>query len=530
MSEAVRSFSRRGSGGATGGGTAPRGSFLFTRFVIAALILFAIISFWISRDTHRIQQFIERDPASLVVAQHLLQNRDELFTSPSWNALSDSVQSHPVPSVLTTPLSAPDWVLRNLIGQYVLITTQGTTDFEEAIYITRMSRVGVLLERGLRRRSSNISEDSGGLGLRYLSESGLYYAVRGRVLLLSASRHGLVHTLTLSDTERIPDEEWDESIWALGDDEFRGTFRFSKESRWEPHFARIDFALRLRDGDGTLELRAACTDVFYEELIPQLDGQKPSPLIRPMPGPIEFSANLGTTFYDLSQLMETVLGPKPDSDEPWLVGFLKKSDRRQASYLDPLIDVAGPSIAQTWHGYELGDLMPTHKTSIIADYRGTGIQDALVVATEAQREGTFKPLQVSRDTESDWLEIETVGGLALTAILGQGKESSADQYLFASTSKQLAEQFGWGERRTADTLKESGNLYVRINPGAVLSEYEAYSAALQSIGAISEVERSERESRILTWRERMKGIHELALVAHHENREITATLFLRNAF
>lgn len=347
MSDAIRSFSRRGSGGATGGGIAPSGSFIFTRFVIAALVLFVISSFWISRDTHRIQQFVERAPASLIVAQHLLQNRDEFFTSPSWNALSDSVQSHPVPLVLATPFSAPDWVLRNIIGRHLLITTQGTTNFGEAIYITRMSRVGVLLERVLRRRSSNQSEDSGGLRLRYLSESDLYYAVRGRVLLLSPSRHALVHTLTLSDAERIPDEDWDESIWALGDDDIRGTLRLPKQSRWEPHFARIGFALSLRDSDATLELRAACTDRFYEELIPQLQGQKPTMLIRPTPGPIAFSANFGTTFQDLSRLMETVLEPDPDSDEPWLVGFLEETDRQRASYLDPLINVAGPRVGKS---------------------------------------------------------------------------------------------------------------------------------------------------------------------------------------
>lgn len=527
MSEVERSYSRRGRGGATGGSLPQQGSFLFTRAVILLVVGSIIFAFWISRDTHDIEVFIERDPNSLFVVQELLQNRERFFASPVWNGLSDSAKSNSVATVLATPLSVPEWVSRNVIGRYALVTTQHETRSDQAVYMTKMSRVGTVLERVLRPTRVTRSEKSGGLRLRVLSEAGLFYAVRGRVLLVSASRRALIHTLTLSDDERLPEGEWDDSVWNLGPDLVRGHVTLSPDSRWSDYFGSIAFAFELNDTEGALRIRVRPNENLYSKLVPQLRGKEATKLIRPLPGALTLSTDLGISYTELEELIRTVVEPNASDDAPWNIGFLDDRNTNRNEYTQSILGSAGTKIAQTWHGYTLDDIEPTTKLTTIAEFSGDEFENAFNAATENERVGAFEACSVYADPEASWLEIETVGGPASTSILGLSTDGDTGLHLFSATSEREANRLGWKDNRITSLLDEQANLRITADLSALLAEYEAYSSARASMGQFSESEANERFNNIARLRDRARSIRNVEIIATHHAQEITTKLTVR---
>ena len=522
MSEVVRSISRSerlvqpsaSSGGSRRIRIAP--------WILLLLVASGIYIWWVSRDSHEIRPFISNNPAAVIVVHDAFLNRDSVFGSPAWLALPEDARQHPVPSMFAVNFDAPDWVLRNLFGRHVLAVAPGEGDFEDAIYISKMSRFGVIIERALRRTSGNTLDVAGGLKLRLLAVDGIYYAVRGRLLIAGTSRRALIRTLTLDDAERVAPEDWDESIWDAGSEDVRGTFRLGDDSRWSEYFAGIGFALRVEPEQAVLKLKMPCTDAFYDEFIPSLAGTGPTPLYMPESGTIQFAADIGATYESTFQILERVLEADSDAEEPWLVGLLERNTPTESA---KLLQSTGTSIARTWHGYALGDIVPAHTTSTIVRNIGEAVAQAMSEAS-TDVPANFEPMTRRRNTDNDWLEISSIGGPSLTEVIVL---NASQQTVFATSSINQAELNGWSGSASASTLDQPGNLYVRINPGAVLTEYEARIAELEAGFGITSEQALEYGNQIALRRDQVRSIREIELTAEHDpqTRTIQATLTIR---
>ena len=523
MSDVVRSMNRSERYTQTSVlGSRISGGFRVTRWILLILAAVGVYGWWISRDTHEFRTFISTEPSAVIVAQNAFESRETIFAAPSWNGLPASAREHPVPSMFAVEFDAPDWVLRNLFGQHVLVVAPHDSDYGEAIYLSKMSRLGVLIERALRRSPNNIADEAGGLELRYLVENGLYYAVRGRLLIAGGSRRALIHALTLGEDERVAEESWDESIWNVGGEDVRGTLRLSEDSRWGDYFAGIGFALRVDAEEAVLKLKMPCTDAFYSEYIPALEGRGASRLLAPVSGPIQFSADVGNSYAATFELLEDIINASADAEEPWLVGLLERTARQPVAQI---LGGTGTAVARTWHGYVLNEIIPAPITSTIASNAGDAVASALDAAP-TEKTGAFEPVTMFHDTERNWMEIATIGGPALTNIIALDVAQST---VLSTTSRIQAELNGWGGAATSQSLEQAGNLYLRIDPGAVLTEYEALTAELETGYAITQAEALERNQQIAQWREQIRSIREIVLVAEHspETRTIQATLTVR---
>lgn len=522
MSEVVRSMSRGERNIQSVSTSRVGGGFRMTRWIFVLMLVVGVYSWWISRDTYGYQPFVSSEPSAVIVAQHAFQKRETVFASPSWKALPETARAHPVPAVFATQFDAPDWVLRNLFGQHVLCVAPAQSEYENAIYLSKMSRIGVLIERSLRRSSNNSADNAGGLHLRYLAENELYYAVRGRMLIASPSRRALIHALTLSPDERIAEDAWDDSIWDVGGEDIRGTIRLAEDSRWGSYFAGIGFALRVTPDEAVLKLKMPCTNAFYAEYVPSLEGKGAGSLYAPEPGPIQFSADVGGTYGATFQLLAEVLDVSLDADEPWLVGLLERETDPTVALL---LQNAGTAVARTWHGYLLSDIVPAHVTSTLVANNSDVVAEA-IAAAPPERSGAFEATAILRDTDRNWLEIATAGGPGLTDVVTL---DSSGRTVLATTSRVQAELNGWGGGAKTTRLDAQGNLYVLIDPGAVLTECEALVGELEEGFAILSAEAAERSSEIARWREQMRSIREIELIAEHlpETRTIQATITIR---
>lgn len=522
MSEVVRSMSRSERYSTVPAQSRQDGRFRFTRWLLLFFVALGVYAYWISRDTHDIRQFVGTDPGAIIVTRSVLENRAEVFNSASWSMLSEEARAHPLPTVFATEFGAPDWVLRNLFGQYVLTTTPMGSDYTDAVYMSKMSPFGVLIERAMRQSSGIQKDRAGGLYLQYLTNHELYYAVRGRLVIASLSRRALIHALTLGSDEQIPEDAWDDSILNAGGEDVRGTIRLSEDSRWGSYFAGIGFALRVDSDEAVLKLKLPCTDTFYSELVPTLDGKGPVSLLSPEPGPIRFSADIGASHNDTFALIADVLDVSEDVEEPWLIGLLSDTP---VNPISELLDNSGTNVSRTWHGYAVDDIEPAHVTSTLLLNNGDAVSSAIASAPESLS-GEFKEESYRRDPEFGWLEVLRVGGPSLTRVIAL---DGTGRHILTSSSRTQAEANGWGTDRSVSTRSNSETLYVAIDPGAVITEYETWVAAMEAGFAFTPDEAMSHAKNAARWRAQMRGVNQIELTAEHlnESKTIQATLTVR---
>ena len=170
-----------------------RGGFPFKRLAFLLLLLLAGAAYWISRDTHPLHSLIPSQQKYSVVLRDILKNRAELAESAVWDTLPPESGSGKITQALRGELGLPEWMARNIIVDDCYISGNDLRDFSDVLCVTKMTRIGTLVEQ-LHWVTSRIRRDTaGGLGLRHVPNAGMFYAVRGRILLISPSRDALVN-------------------------------------------------------------------------------------------------------------------------------------------------------------------------------------------------------------------------------------------------------------------------------------------------------------------------------------------------
>lgn len=236
MSDAVRSYSpRRGN---VYSGTRRGGCGVW--FILLLILGGGIWAFWTTRDTHPVERVIPANQTYHVQVRDLLSTRHEIAESPIWGTGIVPDNYADIPTWIGNSFGYPDWVLNNLVSDVCYVSGTDLVTFDDLLVVTRMSRIGCLLERGHRFLEGIEDEYAGGLALRKLSGVDFYYAVRGRTLVFSPSRDAIIRALTLRESDAI------ESLETVGFDvsgDLRGRILFSADEPLGAFFQRADCQL-----------------------------------------------------------------------------------------------------------------------------------------------------------------------------------------------------------------------------------------------------------------------------------------------
>tara|TARA_R110001592_G_scaffold110139_1_gene306223 strand:- start:99 stop:1607 length:1509 start_codon:yes stop_codon:yes gene_type:complete len=197
---------------------------------------------WTTRDNCPVERVIPGNQTYYFQARDLLYSRQELAHSALWETGLVPDAYAQIPTWMGNSFGYPDWVLNNLVSDVCYVSGTDFVAFSDLLVVTRMSRIGALLERYHRFMDGIEDEHAGGLALRRLENVDGYYAVRGRTLIFSPSRDAIVRALTLRETDAI---ETLETAGLDGVDDLEGRVAFSQDEPLGAYFEQADCRLDL---------------------------------------------------------------------------------------------------------------------------------------------------------------------------------------------------------------------------------------------------------------------------------------------
>ena len=348
----------------------PRRGWLFVPLVLLAL---AGCALWMTRDTHPVARLTPRAQGLRVVAGDVLAKRGKVAGSTVWRGLPASLGLDVVPTRLNQDLGLPQWVLNNLIGPVCHLSGNDLAEFDDVLLVTRMSRIGCLVEK-LHWLAPSVERDhAGGLNLRYLASARLYYAVRGRALAVSPSREALIRALTLRAEEACDPNVLADGAQAFGAEDLRGAVTFGEAAPGEPDasalgrlgrvFSSLRFAVRVDPVEAEVRCRGTLRPEWADRLEGLLADASPRELGLPPPGLVMVSADFGKP---AREVWDGVLGlfeyPTAWSGrwDNWAAPAAGADSPGAAlgRFVTHVVGPAGPGIRLSWCGMDLNEMAP----------------------------------------------------------------------------------------------------------------------------------------------------------------------------
>ncbi len=180
-----------------------RSSFIKFLLQIFLLVIILLVGWWLwlSRDLYPVEKFIPTSPNFQVFSPQLMQNHNILAQSALWALVEPSSSAYEVKKLLSDQQKIPLWVFKHLIYDFFYLSANDLETFEDYLLIVRLSRIGCMLEKIFSWSSIVESDWAGGLNLKYLPQQKVYYARKGRILLLSPSRETLIQSITKKEAD-----------------------------------------------------------------------------------------------------------------------------------------------------------------------------------------------------------------------------------------------------------------------------------------------------------------------------------------
>lgn len=513
MGDAVRTFTpaRRSSMGRKR--RASRGCAIPFAMLIPIAVVLGIYVLWITRDSEPVANHLPSADRLRIVASDVLGHRHEIATSGIWDALPLNTDVSQIPKLLTSEIDVPPWVLNNIIGSQCFISGDSIGDGHELLFVTKMHRLGVLIERAFRWVGDVESDRAGGLELRHLPAPGLYYAVRGRVLLVSPARRTLIQALTLSPDEALADEDMTRIAADLANQQMGGVIRFQENDTLADKLAWLRFGIRFDPEEAHAKFELELADSWQAQIAPLLDNVEPQTLQAPMDGMCVVSAHLGKPIQAAWLALETLSANPIFSAAQW-EAWTTLTDEEQpglAYMLTRTIGPAGPAFQISWHGLDPYEMIPMPELILTADLADAGAEQVLA-AFPAMPEGMPQYTPFPRvDAATRVVTLPLMGGpsIAPTAVFH-------DNSLLLSTSSRVAEEMR-AEPPAREPLPLPGNLYIRIRPRACVDALADTGQQFVDIGALKGYTQDSYRDAVAQWRTRADRVKECsALFSHHD--------------
>jgi len=444
--------------------------------LLMLLLIGAAWVYWTTRDTHRLESLIPADKAYHAVVDDVFARRARLAQSQVWDALPPQLGLADVPQKLSQDVGLPQWVLNNLVPGACYITGDDIKGFGDALAVTRMTRVGVLLDR-LRVFFPSIKEDyAGGLELRRVGD--LYYAVRGRVLLLSASRRRLVEALTLLAEDAVGADDLAQMRQSLGENDIYGRFQLAETDPGGAVVERGTFALRIGGKEAAVQCAAQVRPAWREEMAGLLDGVEPKTLEAPPDGMVRLSLNLGRPVEALWQSAGTALGKEEQMREMWAQWASpdEDGDTTVPQMVLGLLGGLGPGVRLSLVGVDLNEIVPAPELVATLDADSVALAEVFAQLPEPPSGVEQWETWPRYDKEAQVVRLPLIGGPSLEPTGG----IKGGNFVMSS-SRTVAESV-LADAATANppSLPKPANFYAQIRP------YECGKAAFDTAMLLAE--------------------------------------------
>lgn len=461
MSDVVRNYT--GSGASLRGGRRRRtGRGLFRKVILPGVILVLLVFLWVTRDSYDVTECLPAGQGFSVVLSDPLNSLNRAGQSRLWKAVPAQWSQQFSAQSLAQRTGMPDWVVNNLFHDRLFLFGNDTQHFGDVVAITRMTRIGTLLER-FHRIAPGIERDfAGGLELRKVAESRVCYAVRGRLLILSPSREALIHTLTLAPESAMGEEALND-LTQSGTEDIRGVLTVNQDHPLGKYVHQVAFALRVDGESAHAKCRAELNPEWKAAYGPLFEKARPVPLGIPAPGMVEVSANFGIPVAQLWPALGALCSAEWMSQEQWEAWAASSADGapRVSQFITGLLGDKGPGVRLSLTGIDTNEMLPMPLLVGTFDGNVSGLP------------ALFKAVPPPPETVMAWDAYprydEALGMVRVPCIGGPSMEPCAAVYgnaLLASTSRNAAGQI-LASAPPSGNLPEEGNLYIRVRPLAL---------------------------------------------------------------
>ncbi|MCC6796006.1 MAG: hypothetical protein IT366_12885 [Candidatus Hydrogenedentes bacterium] len=417
-----------------------------------------------TRNSHDAGEFIPAGMRYNIVLTDPVNGLERIAQSNVWNAWPDVKSREAVLQKLREDPGVPRWILNNLLTQRLYLAGDDVREFSDVLAITQMSRIGTMLERFLPYGSDVEKDHAGGLNLRHVPSSDIYYAVRGRVLILSKKRDVLIRALTLRGGDSLTEEAID-NLQREGAEDMRGTVQLAASDPLGDAFSSIAFAIRIDDDTAYAKCHAIIHDAARDRFGPLLNGAKPYALEQPLPGMIELSANFGKPLREVWASLGEALQISWLNAAQWQAWETMPADSAPtlAQTITSMIGPLGPSMRLTCAGFDVNEMFP------VPVFVGTLRIPAEAVPSLA----ALPPPPAAANPWDSFARYNADKQLASIPLAGgpslEPAAKIAGRDLVIGTSRVAVEKIA-SEKPPMAELPEQANLYLRLNPPQVVRE------------------------------------------------------------
>lgn len=487
-----------GAGGYTPASTRRRrGSPMLRLLFLIVIIGAGSWVYWITRDTVPPHALVPSDAPLTITISDPMGVKEAFASSSIWEASAIfDTRAADVQRALAEPIPLPPWVLNHVLGHKLYGYTFDSIDPTHCVMLSKMTRVGVLLERGAIQFSDAITSDwAGGLKLRHVPEANLYYAVRGRMLVASGDRASLVRALTLRSTDTIGGAQYDANV--AGANKGGIYFRIAEDDTI-PWARDLDTVVRIDGKTVEAVSRGRMSAEWAHRLAPLMDRSKPLPLSHFDGDALSIALNVGKGAEEVVEGFSRAYDPESDnsywaewarptsSDEPWSFGH----------FLAEILRDCEGELSLGWSDVNPDEIMPIPLVRLWAE----GTLDV----------GRFNPVS---DEPHAAVPQASEGGDSVTLPMPGGASFQPRAHL--SDGGVLITNVGDGVPSTR-TRGEPGNLRIEIDPTRVATLVQQLGQPWADQGLLAGHTRGSFDALMDEWRDRAEPFESVLLHASIE--------------
>lgn len=493
--------------------------------LLAGLAAGIVWFFWSTRDNYAMSSLIPAEQRYRVYTVGLAAQRAHIVASPVWELVPEDTALHAVRTQLEGNLGFPEWVVNNVIYGVCQFSGNDVQQFEDVLFVTKMSRIGCFIE-GLRRFFIPVEEDyAGGLRLRHLPDAGLHYAVRGRVILVSPSRDAVIRALTLTREAALAPERLQEAAAGLREANLYGHVMLEPDDPFGEFFAAVRVSARFEAQGLAADASARLRETWRERLAGLLDGATPRPLLTPPPGKVQAAFNLDRNLREI-----------------WLgIGAAREDEGAMASqweawsdidalgldaapiYVTTLLGPLGPNLALSWHGIDPDAMLPLPEIAVRCDADPALVEDMINTLPSPPADAPAWAMFPRRHPEFRRLYLPVLGGPLLEpAAWLQGR------HLMIASGRRTADRLQATPPELASLGKE-GNFYLRIEPGPAVRAATEGLAPYAEARLLRGMDAAGFRDAARVWQDRADRVRDATLLVSHRAGEINAAFGLRMA-
>lgn len=458
MSDAVRNYTTLGRGSYSASSS---GRGWIRRLLVVVLLCGFIWLYWTTRDTYPIERLVPREQTFHLQAEHLLASRMKAADSPLWNLGLIPEEYKSIPGWLGNDFGLPDWVLNNLVSDVCHVSGTDFSAFSDLLVVTRMSRIGCLIERYHRFVDGIEDEYAGGLQLRRMVDTDMYYAVRGRTLVFSPSREALIGCLSQRDEDAI---ESLENVVAASGGDVQGKVVLPEDNSFGQYFERADFALTFAPSSITFACRGEVRPDWRGPLERLTRSSSGNGAKVPADGSVVVAGDFGAPLPEVWRVVDEISNGALGAfvGESPLLQRIPADNASWIQFADDFAGSLGTSFYLRWAGFDLDGVVPLPEMELaFAPDRGA-LRAVLEAIPGIQNGGAPEDGVPYRDPETGVVHCPIGWGGIVEPVIAPTPDG-VRATLHPSHLAPIATAGGAVERPV-----DAGQFYVRVRPAEAL--------------------------------------------------------------